>query len=223
MLARSWRHSQLRGRSFSSRLWKAMRGTLAKSWTHRLFELRNGVLAYYADGDLIETAERKVAALRVQLAGLPPAPAVTARSVAGAAPDARQELRERLVSAGGESAFLGTVDFAAFLKDEQGRWARFVEAAIGSAESPRERAVRLFYAVRDRIRYDPFVCSPRREDYRASAVAVGYCQNSTGDTTRPSNSDSSPAGKRRNRSIWNRRSWAWAKPRPNAASRHAGP
>jgi transglutaminase-like putative cysteine protease len=49
--------------------------------------------------------------------------------------------------------------------------ARFVEAAIGSAESPRERVVRLFYAVRDRIRYDPFVCSPRREEYRASAVA----------------------------------------------------
>lgn len=48
---------------------------------------------------------------------------------------------------------------------------RFVSAALGSAESPRERAVRLFYAVRDRIRYDPFACSPRRDDYRASAVA----------------------------------------------------
>jgi transglutaminase-like putative cysteine protease len=48
----------------------------------------------------------------------------------------------------------------------------FVDAAIGSAETPRERAVRLFYAVRDRIRYDPFVCSPRRDDYRASAVAA---------------------------------------------------
>jgi transglutaminase-like putative cysteine protease len=48
---------------------------------------------------------------------------------------------------------------------------RFVEAAIGSAEDPRERAVRLFYAVRDRIRYDPFVCTREREDYRASVVA----------------------------------------------------
>jgi transglutaminase-like putative cysteine protease len=48
---------------------------------------------------------------------------------------------------------------------------RFVESAIGSAESPRERAVRLFYAVRDRIRYDPFTCSPRRDDYRASTIA----------------------------------------------------
>ena len=48
----------------------------------------------------------------------------------------------------------------------------FVATAIGSAESPRERAVRLFYAVRDRIRYDPFVCSPERDDYVASRVAV---------------------------------------------------
>jgi transglutaminase-like putative cysteine protease len=43
--------------------------------------------------------------------------------------------------------------------------------AVGSAESPRERAVRLFYAVRDAIRYDPFVCSTARDDYRASRVA----------------------------------------------------
>jgi transglutaminase-like putative cysteine protease len=44
-------------------------------------------------------------------------------------------------------------------------------AAVGSADTPRERAVRLYYAVRDRIRYDPFTCSRRRDDYRASAVA----------------------------------------------------
>jgi transglutaminase-like putative cysteine protease len=49
---------------------------------------------------------------------------------------------------------------------------RFVEAAVGSAESPRERAVRLYYAVRDLIRYDPFSCSPHRDAYRASAVAA---------------------------------------------------
>jgi transglutaminase-like putative cysteine protease len=49
---------------------------------------------------------------------------------------------------------------------------RFAEAAIGSAESPREKAVRLYYAVRDRIRYDPFVCSDDRDDYRASRIAV---------------------------------------------------
>jgi transglutaminase-like putative cysteine protease len=48
---------------------------------------------------------------------------------------------------------------------------RFTAAALGSAESPRERAVRLFYAVRDGIRYDPFTCSSHRADYRASAIA----------------------------------------------------
>lgn len=48
----------------------------------------------------------------------------------------------------------------------------FAAAAIGSAESPRERAVRLFYAVRDRIRYDPFSVTRERGDYRASAIAA---------------------------------------------------
>jgi transglutaminase-like putative cysteine protease len=48
---------------------------------------------------------------------------------------------------------------------------RFTEAVLGSAESPRERAVRLYYAVRDGIRYDPFTCSSRRSDYRASTIA----------------------------------------------------
>lgn len=47
----------------------------------------------------------------------------------------------------------------------------FAAAAVGSAESPRERAVRLFYAVRDRLRYDPFTCSTDRERYFASAIA----------------------------------------------------
>ena len=47
----------------------------------------------------------------------------------------------------------------------------FARDAIGSAEAPRERAVRLFYAVRDRIRYDPFTCSRERDDYRASVVS----------------------------------------------------
>jgi transglutaminase-like putative cysteine protease len=49
---------------------------------------------------------------------------------------------------------------------------RFADAAVGSAEAPREKAVRLYYAVRDLIRYDPFVCSAQRDDYRASRIAV---------------------------------------------------
>ena len=48
----------------------------------------------------------------------------------------------------------------------------FAASAVGSTESARERAVRLFYAVRDRLRYDPFTCTTRRDDYRASAIAV---------------------------------------------------
>lgn len=47
----------------------------------------------------------------------------------------------------------------------------FAYEAIGVASSPRERAIRLFYAVRDGIRYDPFTCSARVERYRASHVA----------------------------------------------------
>lgn len=47
----------------------------------------------------------------------------------------------------------------------------FADAAVGSAEAPRERAARLFYAVRDGLRYDPFTCTTRRDDYFASAIA----------------------------------------------------
>jgi transglutaminase-like putative cysteine protease len=50
---------------------------------------------------------------------------------------------------------------------------QFVADAIGSAESHREQAVRLFYAVRDRIRYDPFQFSRERDDYRASVPKAG--------------------------------------------------
>jgi transglutaminase-like putative cysteine protease len=49
---------------------------------------------------------------------------------------------------------------------------RFAQAAIGSAEAPVERAIRLYFAVRDRIRYDPFVCTAERDDYRASRIAA---------------------------------------------------
>ena len=48
----------------------------------------------------------------------------------------------------------------------------FAASAVGSTESARERAVRLFYAVRDRLRYDPFTCTTRRDDYRASTIAA---------------------------------------------------
>ena len=81
VLVRSWRHHQLRGRPFSGRLWKAMRGTLSRSWSLRYFEMgRTSVLAYYSNGDAIETGERRLAALRVQLSGAAPAAALEGSS-----------------------------------------------------------------------------------------------------------------------------------------------
>jgi hypothetical protein len=83
VLVRSWRHHQLRGRPFSGRLWKAMRGTLSRSWSLRYFEMgRTSVLAYYSNGDAIESGERRLAALRVQLSGAAPAAALEGSSEA---------------------------------------------------------------------------------------------------------------------------------------------
>lgn len=42
---------------------------------------------------------------------------------------------------------------------------------VGDADDDRERAVRLFYSVRDGIRYDPYTVSFAPEPYRAFAVA----------------------------------------------------
>lgn len=55
---------------------------------------------------------------------------------------------------------------------------RFVRDAVGDASSDRERAVRLFYAVRDRIRYDPYRITFDGNAYHASAVieaGFGWC------------------------------------------------
>ena len=55
----------------------------------------------------------------------------------------------------------------------------FAEEATAGATTDREKAVALFYAVRDRIRYDPYVISSNDpEAYRASRVlrdGVSYC------------------------------------------------
>lgn len=54
----------------------------------------------------------------------------------------------------------------------------FVERAIGDAETDRERLLRLFTAVRDEIRYDPYQLSYEPRDYVASNVitrGVAYC------------------------------------------------
>jgi transglutaminase-like putative cysteine protease len=46
----------------------------------------------------------------------------------------------------------------------------FSRRATGGATSDRERASRLFYAVRDGFRYDPYTASHDAEAYRASAI-----------------------------------------------------
>jgi len=48
---------------------------------------------------------------------------------------------------------------------------------------PREKALRLYYAVRDGLRYDPYNTPMKREAYRASttlATGHGYCVNKAG-------------------------------------------
>ena len=54
----------------------------------------------------------------------------------------------------------------------------FVTRATDLNASPRVQAVRLFYAVRDGLWYDPYSVSMKYEDYRASAILGGksaYC------------------------------------------------
>jgi len=49
--------------------------------------------------------------------------------------------------------------------------------------SDRDRALRLYYAVRDQVRYDPYNTAMKRQAYRASTtlgVGHGYCVNKAG-------------------------------------------
>lgn len=55
---------------------------------------------------------------------------------------------------------------------------KFAEETVGKAKDDRERAVRLFYRVRDAIRYDPYRVGRDRESYKAShvlSVRAGFC------------------------------------------------
>jgi transglutaminase-like putative cysteine protease len=49
---------------------------------------------------------------------------------------------------------------------------RYTEKAIGGATTDREKAIRLFYAVRDGIRYNPYLWSVAPEAFRASAISA---------------------------------------------------
>lgn len=54
----------------------------------------------------------------------------------------------------------------------------FALTAAGTAETVRQKAVNLFYAVRDEIRYDPYDIDLSREGFRASTIIkrkYGYC------------------------------------------------
>ena len=54
----------------------------------------------------------------------------------------------------------------------------FTQQHTDSAHTPVQNAVSLYYAVRDQIRYNPYVISSERADIKASAVlarAQGYC------------------------------------------------
>ena len=56
--------------------------------------------------------------------------------------------------------------------------AAFAADALDGAASDIDKAIRLFYAVRDRIRYDPYRMSEDPESYRASnviAVGAAFC------------------------------------------------
>jgi len=48
--------------------------------------------------------------------------------------------------------------------------AAFASEAVGDATDPTDRAIKLFYAVRDGWRYDPYGMNPRPEAFRASHV-----------------------------------------------------
>ncbi|MEE9914095.1 MAG: transglutaminase family protein [Deltaproteobacteria bacterium] len=54
----------------------------------------------------------------------------------------------------------------------------FAEKATAGAVTPREKAVQLYYAVRDRIYYDPYRIDHSRKAFRASTIlgqGYGYC------------------------------------------------
>lgn len=65
-----------------------------------------------------------------------------------------------------------------FLDSDHPDVVAFATRAIGDATTERERAARLFRAVRDGLRYDPYSVTLDPDDYRASAILRrdrGFC------------------------------------------------
>jgi transglutaminase-like putative cysteine protease len=68
------------------------------------------------------------------------------------------------------------------IDSDHGEIVAFARRMAGEG-SARERALRLYYAVRDGLRYDPYNTPMRREAYRASATLAaghGFCINKAG-------------------------------------------
>jgi transglutaminase-like putative cysteine protease len=64
------------------------------------------------------------------------------------------------------------------LDSDHPRVVDFALKAVGDRQDPREKAVRLFYAVRDGVLYDPYTPFYRPEHYQASKILEkgrGYC------------------------------------------------
>lgn len=71
---------------------------------------------------------------------------------------------------------------AALIDSDHPEIVAFARAVAGEG-GERERARRLYYAVRDRLRYDPYSTPMRRDAYKASetlAAGHGYCINKAG-------------------------------------------
>ena len=58
-----------------------------------------------------------------------------------------------------------------FLDANSPEVAAYAAEAVGDATDPTEKAVRLFYTVRDGLRYDPYGMSMDRDDFRAGHIA----------------------------------------------------
>ncbi len=71
---------------------------------------------------------------------------------------------------------------AALIDSDHSDIVAFASRTAGNGDA-RERALRLYYAVRDGLRYDPYNTPMRREAYRASATLAaghGFCINKAG-------------------------------------------
>jgi transglutaminase-like putative cysteine protease len=74
-----------------------------------------------------------------------------------------------------DSAWLAATEF---IDHEHPAIREFVGARVGAGGTPKEQALKLYFAVRDEIRYDPYSASMRREALRASTTLIrrfGYC------------------------------------------------